>query len=186
MMTFVTQPTMGIFQKMLHKHIVRCYAIAANDIIESWAGVKPTHAKQGRINIIFRTRFSFLDGRCAAFIDLLYATDIFANGYLLLIHRGLHEMASIMQIKVWNALLWNDSFCILIQISTEVWAQMAIDRHWFRSRFKQAVNAWSHHQMGKKNPHYWPFVREFTGYWWNPRTKARDAELLCFLWSVPE
>ena len=34
-------------------------------------------------------------------------------------------------------------------------------------------------------PRYWPFVREFTGHRWNPRTKASDAELGCFLWSAP-
>ena len=27
---------------------------------------------------------------------------------------------------------------------------------------------------------------EFTGQRWIPRTKARDAELWCFLWSAPE
>ena len=28
--------------------------------------------------------------------------------------------------------------------------------------------------------------REFTGHWWIPRTKASDADLWCFLWSVPK
>ena len=27
---------------------------------------------------------------------------------------------------------------------------------------------------------------EFTGHWWIPLTKANDAELWCFPWSVPE
>ena len=31
-----------------------------------------------------------------------------------------------------------------------------------------------------------PLCGEFTGYRWNPRTKASDAELWCFLWSAPE
>ena len=35
-------------------------------------------------------------------------------------------------------------------------------------------------------PRYWPFVWEFTGHWWIPRTKASDAELWYFLWSVPK
>ena len=39
---------------------------------------------------------------------------------------------------------------------------------------------------GKHFPRYWPFVREFTGHWWIPLTKASDAELWCFLWSAPE
>ena len=30
-----------------------------------------------------------------------------------------------------------------------------------------------------------PLCGEFTGYRWIPRTKARDAELWCFLWSAP-
>ena len=30
------------------------------------------------------------------------------------------------------------------------------------------------------------FCREFTGHRWIPRTKASDAELWCFLWSVSE
>ena len=31
-----------------------------------------------------------------------------------------------------------------------------------------------------------PLCGEFTGLRWNPRTKASDAELWCFLWSAPE
>ena len=38
----------------------------------------------------------------------------------------------------------------------------------------------------KQFPRYWPFVREFTGHRWIPRTKANDAELWCFLWSASE
>ena len=34
-------------------------------------------------------------------------------------------------------------------------------------------------------PRYWPLRGEFTGHRWIPRTKASDAELWCFLWSVP-
>ena len=37
----------------------------------------------------------------------------------------------------------------------------------------------------KQYPRYWPFVREFTGHRWIPRTKPSDAELWCFLWSAP-
>ena len=35
-------------------------------------------------------------------------------------------------------------------------------------------------------PRYWPFVRGIHRSRWIPRTKASDAELWCFLWSVPE
>ena len=38
----------------------------------------------------------------------------------------------------------------------------------------------------KHVPCNWLFVRESTGLWWIPLTKASDAELWCFLWSVPE
>ena len=38
----------------------------------------------------------------------------------------------------------------------------------------------------KQFPRYWPFVWEFTGHRWIPRTKASDAELGCFLWSASE
>ena len=38
----------------------------------------------------------------------------------------------------------------------------------------------------KQFPRYLPFVREFTGDRWIPRTKTSDAELWCFLWSSPE
>ena len=31
-----------------------------------------------------------------------------------------------------------------------------------------------------------PLCGEFTGHWWIPHTKASDAELWCFLWSVPD
>ena len=34
-------------------------------------------------------------------------------------------------------------------------------------------------------PHYWPCVRGTTGHLWIPLTKASDAELWCFLWSLP-
>ena len=33
---------------------------------------------------------------------------------------------------------------------------------------------------------YWPFVREPIGHRWITHTKTSDAELWCFLWSVPE
>ena len=35
-------------------------------------------------------------------------------------------------------------------------------------------------------PRYWPFVRGIHRSRWIPRTKASNAELWCFLWSVPE
>ena len=35
-------------------------------------------------------------------------------------------------------------------------------------------------------PRNWPFVRGIHRSGWIPRTKASDAELWCFLWSVPE
>ena len=38
----------------------------------------------------------------------------------------------------------------------------------------------------KHLPRYWPFVREFTGHRWIPRTKTSDAELWCFLWTAAE
>ena len=31
-----------------------------------------------------------------------------------------------------------------------------------------------------------PLGGEFAGHWWIPLTKASNAELLCFLWSVRE
>ena len=38
----------------------------------------------------------------------------------------------------------------------------------------------------KHFPRYWPFVRGIHRSRWIPRTKASDAEPLCFLWSAPE
>ena len=38
----------------------------------------------------------------------------------------------------------------------------------------------------KHFPRYWPFVRRIHRSPVNSRTKASDAELLCFLWSAPE
>ena len=38
----------------------------------------------------------------------------------------------------------------------------------------------------KHFPRYWPLWGEFTGDRWIPLTKASDAELWCFLWSVPQ
>ena len=31
-----------------------------------------------------------------------------------------------------------------------------------------------------------PLLGEFTSHWWIPLRKASDAELWCFLWSMPE
>ena len=33
-------------------------------------------------------------------------------------------------------------------------------------------------------PRYCPLCGEFIGHWWIPLTKASDAELWCFLWSI--
>ena len=38
----------------------------------------------------------------------------------------------------------------------------------------------------KHFPRYWPFVRGIHWSRWIPRTKASDAELWCFLWSMLE
>ena len=46
--------------------------------------------------------------------------------------------------------------------------------------FHDDVIKWKHF------PRYWPFVREFTGPRWIPRTKASEAELWCVLWSASE
>ena len=44
--------------------------------------------------------------------------------------------------------------------------------------FHDDVIKWKHF------PRYWPFVRGI--HRWIPHTKASDAELWCFVWSVPE
>ena len=55
----------------------------------------------------------------------------------------------------------------------------------------------SHHFIKSHAPAWWrhqietfsallPFVRESTGDWWIPFTKAHDGELWCLLWSTPE
>ena len=41
---------------------------------------------------------------------------------------------------------------------------------------------WRRHQMKT----FFPLCGEITGHRWIPLTKASDAELWCFLWSVPE
>ena len=38
----------------------------------------------------------------------------------------------------------------------------------------------------KQCPRYWPFVRGSHRSRWNPRTKASDGKLWCFLWFAPE
>ena len=48
----------------------------------------------------------------------------------------------------------------------------------FCTMFRDDVIKWKHY------PRYWPFVRGI--HRWIPFTKASDAELRCFLWSVPE
>ena len=49
---------------------------------------------------------------------------------------------------------------------------------------------WSGHLMTSSNGNIFrvtgPLCGEFAGHRWIPRTKASDAELWCFLWSVPE
>ena len=55
-----------------------------------------------------------------------------------------------------------------------------IEAEWSIYELRDDVIKW------KRFPRYWPFVRETTGHRWIPITKASDAELWCFLWSVPE
>ena len=49
---------------------------------------------------------------------------------------------------------------------------------------------WSSHMMTSLNGNIFGitglFCGKFTGHWWIPLTKASDAELWYFLWSVPE
>ena len=47
---------------------------------------------------------------------------------------------------------------------------------------------YTHYDVIKWNnfPRHWPFWGESTGHRWIPLTKASDAELWCFLCSVPE
>ena len=56
---------------------------------------------------------------------------------------------------------------------------LAVD--WFCSS-----NAWWRHQMETFFRATGHLGGEFTGLRWILRTKANDAELLCFLWSAPE
>ena len=62
-----------------------------------------------------------------------------------------------------------------------------------QSPFRNTVQSWIHTgtqdddvTKRKHFPCCWPFVWEFTGHRWIPRTRASDAELLCFLSSAPK
>ena len=51
------------------------------------------------------------------------------------------------------------------------------------------IRSWQVHDdviQWRHYPRYWPFVREFAGPRRIPLARASDAELRCFLWSVPE
>ena len=47
-------------------------------------------------------------------------------------------------------------------------------------------DSWWRHQMETFSVLLAILCRKFTGHRWIPHTKASDAELWCFLWSVPE
>ena len=53
-------------------------------------------------------------------------------------------------------------------------------------RRNQLANSWWRHQMEIFSAFTGPLCGEFTGHRWIPLTKARDAELWCFLWSALE
>ena len=58
-----------------------------------------------------------------------------------------------------------------------IWLSWLLHRHCY---LHDDVIKWEHF------PRYWPLCGEFTGPRWIPRTKASDAELCYFLWSLPE
>ena len=58
----------------------------------------------------------------------------------------------------------------------------SLGRNWVNTKSSQSV--WWRHQMVFRVTA--PLCGEFTSHWWIPLTKARDAELWCFLWSAPE
>ena len=64
-------------------------------------------------------------------------------------------------------------------ISCKIHRRFRGNFYWFLFSDDDVIK-WNHF------PRYWPFVREFTGPRWIPRTKASDAELWCFLWSASE
>ena len=66
------------------------------------------------------------------------------------------------------------SMCIMV---TREWISIAIKRTLVPH---DDVIKWKHF------PRYWPLVMGTTGYRWIPLTKARYAELWCFLWTAPE
>ena len=78
--------------------------------------------------------------------------------------------------KVFHVMTWSRGsvFCHYSK-STVVYVKF-----WISFRIHDDVIKWKHF------PHYLPFVREFTGHQWIPRTKASDRELWCFLWYTPE
>ena len=61
--------------------------------------------------------------------------------------------------------------------------------YWGQRSIKWLLKTWCSHDdviKWKHFPRNWPFVRGIHRSRWIPRTKASDAELWCFLWSVSE
>ena len=61
---------------------------------------------------------------------------------------------------------------------------------WISNYIDQKEHPRNHNMVMSSNGNIFrvtgPLCGEYTDHRWNPRTKASDAELWCFLWSVPE
>ena len=73
-------------------------------------------------------------------------------------------------------IIWNESFCILIQISMK----LSLVQVMFNELDKRMTSS-----NGNIFRVTGPLCGEITGQRWIPLTKASDAELWCFLWSAP-
>ena len=92
-------------------------------------------------------------------------------------------------VEVWDRI---NSFVLHLRSNTPSHCAAEINSLWLNDAIRHQTS-WTtgigcvacftiHDDVIKWNhfPRYWPFVRGI------PRTKASDAELWCFLWSVPE
>ena len=90
-------------------------------------------------------------------------------------------------IQLAHAIIWvNCSTCVYIFISGRIMAWVYKSPQPIYNTKRQKIPPQGRYMSNddvikwKYFPRYWPFVREFTGHRWIPRTKASDAELWCF------
>ena len=116
-------------------------------------------------------------------------------------HRIIGCRLSYIVVKLWIHLPRNTHavyaflyfvLCSPSELLHRLWSNLTFAPEPVKQSWLTWINTltWTRYMMTSSNGNIFrvtgPLCREFTGQRWIPRTKASDAELWCFLWSVSE